>query len=99
MDTILDLLKALTRKDSVWSKGYIMQGYDPGTWRRDTYGSAMKYSDYGETTTYGWEIDHIDPDGADELWNLQPLNWLNNRRKSDKTPLQSATDILLGIKR
>lgn len=86
-----------SRKDAVWLKGRIIANFPASVWRHDACGSVMRYSDYGETTEYGWEIDHIDPNGADELWNLQPLNWLNNRRKSDK-PF-SAVDILLGFKR
>lgn len=74
------------RKDEVWAKGRIIPGQDPGVWRWDVYGSVMRYSDYGQTTEYGWEIDHIEPLGPDELYNSQPLNWLNNRRKSDKPP-------------
>lgn len=27
---------------------------------------------------YGWEIDHIDPNGGDNLSNLRPLQWKNN---------------------
>ncbi|KUG25132.1 hypothetical protein ASZ90_005048 [hydrocarbon metagenome] len=35
---------------------------------------------------YGWEIDHIIPlslGGTDDIANLQPLHWENNRKKSD----------------
>ncbi len=37
----------------------------------------------------GWEIDHIKPvakGGGDELSNLQPLQWQNNRKKGDDFP-------------
>jgi 5-methylcytosine-specific restriction endonuclease McrA len=47
------------------------------------------YADYGITSTYGWEIDHIKPvakRGGDEITNLQPLQWENNRRKGDDYP-------------
>jgi hypothetical protein len=83
-------------KSAVWAKGRVIPNFDPNVWRWDIFGSVMRYSDYGQTTDYGWEKDHIDPNGPDELSNLQPLHWLNNRRKSDKTPLQSAVDLLLG---
>jgi len=70
---------------SVWAKGQICPGYDPSVWRRDSIGSVIRFSDYGNRDSeYGWEKDHIDPNGPDELWNLQPLHWLNNVRKSDQ---------------
>ena len=94
MGIFTDLLHRL----AVWQKGRVIPGFSPDVWRWDRYGSVMRYADYGETTEHGWEIDHIDPDGPDELWNLQPLYWVNNRRKSDKTP--SVLESLLGgIKR
>ncbi len=75
-----------SRKLAVWQKGQTVIGYDSSEYRLDSHGSWMRYSEYGQMTTYGWEIDHINPSGPDELWNLQPLFWRNNRRKSDNPP-------------
>ena len=50
----------------------------------------MKFGEYGDTNSeHGWEVDHIVPvalGGSDELNNLQPLQWKNNRTKSDTYP-------------
>jgi 5-methylcytosine-specific restriction endonuclease McrA len=76
-------------KRAVWNKGTVVQGYDPAERRKDICGNWMRYSDHGSQTEYGWEIDHIFPSskgGSDDLSNLQPLYWENNRKKSDTYP-------------
>lgn len=55
--------------------------------RVDSFGTLIWREGYGATNSkLGWEIDHIKPvsaGGGDELENLQPLQWQNNRRKGD----------------
>lgn len=74
----------------VWEKGRKIDGYDPKVWRYDVQGKPMKFSDYGNTNSkHGWEVDHKKPvakGGSDDLANLQPLQWENNRDKSDTYP-------------
>lgn len=76
--------------EEVWRKGQVVQGYDPGVYRKDACGAWMKRSDHGDTeSSFGWEIDHIMPvarGGSDHLSNLQPLQWQNNRGKGDDYP-------------
>jgi 5-methylcytosine-specific restriction endonuclease McrA len=74
----------------VWEKGREINDYDKDVWRYDICGKPMKHSDYGKTDSkHGWEVDHIKPvekEGTDDLSNLQPLQWENNRDKSDTYP-------------
>jgi hypothetical protein len=81
-ETEMGVLGALERA-AVWQKGSPIPGYDPALWRRDAYGSAIKFSEYGNRNSdFGWEIDHYPvPNalgGSDRLSNLRPLNWKNN---------------------
>ena len=77
-------------KQAVWQKGRAVTGYDSTQFRKDICGAWMEYREHGNVKSLlGWEIDHIQPkadNGSDELHNLQPLNWENNRHKADNFP-------------
>lgn len=79
---------SLEQIKEVWTKGKVIDNYDPEIWRRDVCGYVIKFSEHGNRNSeYGWEIDHIKPvahGGEDELTNLQPLCWENNAKKSDQ---------------
>lgn len=74
----------------VWRKATIVPGVNPNIRRKDCCGAWIEYYQYGNTDSqFGWEIDHIWPvsrGGGDELVNLQPLQWENNRAKGDQSP-------------
>ena len=74
---------------AVWEKGRVIRGENPALYRQDQCGAIIFRSSYGKRTDMGWEIDHKNPvsrGGTDNIRNLQPLQWANNRRKGDSYP-------------
>ena len=63
----------------IWDRGRSMPGRDPSEWRRDDYDNPIRFDEYGNRkSVFGWEVDHIDPDGGDGIANLRPLQWRIN---------------------
>ncbi len=82
---------SMETRRTVWNKADTVIGRDSSVIRKDRCGAFIRWSSYGVTDKNGdgWEIDHIKPvakNGGDELNNLQPLQWQNNRKKGDDYP-------------
>lgn len=88
---MFDTQKSCTQEElnSIWIKAYTVPGLDPSRYRADDCGAIIEYGsrdDNGSDLNFCWEVDHIDPNRGDDLSNLRPLQWKNNRSKSDKLP-------------
>jgi hypothetical protein len=73
--------------EKVWAKGRQELWFT--FFKRDACGASIEKDEFGKETEYGWEIDHIVPvamGGTDDLGNLQPLHWENNRSKGNDYP-------------
>jgi hypothetical protein len=79
----------------VWEKGAMVQGVDQNVWRKDACGAWINRSAHTgkreNPVDYEWEIDHINPNGGDDISNLRPLQWKNNLDKAEERLTCSVT--------
>jgi len=67
------------RKLAAWSNASLLEESSD---RIDSNGRVICWAEYGKTTAYGWEIDHVTPltfGGLDVCENLRARHWLGNR--------------------
>ena len=84
--TILNFSSDETKKLLAWQKAEPILPFDPNNIRKDRFGAIIVRDDYGKTTEFGWEIDHVQPLSLGGL--LAPSNeiathWKNSRSKSN----------------
>lgn len=80
--------------EQVWNKAQTVNDYDKSKYRKDCCGAWIVRDKYGLEEDYGWEIDHVYPEskgGTDDLINLRPMQWENNRSKGDNYPDYTST--------
>lgn len=78
-----------TKVDKVWAKAKPVKGRDPNVYRKDDNDNLIHRDSYGKEGKSGWEIDHFKPQskgGSNDIRNLRPLHWKDNRKKGDKYP-------------
>jgi len=64
----------------VWRKAIPFKHFE--LYKKDAYGSLIFFDDYEIESENGWVIAHIIPvsnGGTDDVENLQPVHWKNNR--------------------
>ena len=74
--------------EKVWRKGHPAPPNKESEWRRDDCGAWIRRDSHGDVANplgWGWEVDHIkakERGGSDDISNLRPLQWQNNRSKA-----------------
>ncbi len=76
--------------NTVWEKASIVKGFNPDMWRKDFAGAWLLRDQFGLSSDYGWDICLLVPashGGTNDIDNLYPIQWENQRRKSNHFPV------------
>lgn len=77
--------------DRIWEKAFPVDGLPSSLVRKDVCGALIVRNRFGDThSDFGWVVDHIYPSfkgGGDEIENLRPMQWQNNRSKGNDYPV------------
>ena len=87
MNKLLNVLLGDSSKLAAWEKASPVPGFDRSIFRKDRFGSWIKWHEHGKCTVYGWEIDHVTPlsvGGISCDSNQVATHWKNNRLKSNR---------------
>lgn len=81
---------------TILGESIVVEGQLTSLLKIDAFGRVMNFRQYGNRNhIHGWEVDHIVPvsaGGTDSPINLQPLNWLSNSQKADKSMNEALSD-------
>ena len=77
------------RAQYFWRKAKPIRGKNSNLYRKDSFGNTIYKPAYGRDSRMGWQVDHIYPKskgGSNARRNLQALQTITNKRKSNKIP-------------
>lgn len=64
-----------------WLAASPIFGSDPNELRQDCDGRLIRWSEYGQYSDFGWQIDHVRPialGGLDSIGNKRARHWRGN---------------------
>lgn len=77
--------------DIIWEKAFPVEGLPPSLVRKDVCGALIVRNRFDDNLSdFGWVVDHIYPSfngGGDDIDNLRPMQWQNNKAKGNDYPV------------
>lgn len=84
------LVRDTNNLDDAWAAGLVIAGSDPAIWRRDVYGSVIRYDAYADPhSPFGWSVIRIALYAANAASRPQPLHLENVRRLRRAAPAEA----------